>query len=53
MGRLSCPHCTGMARGDRGCLVWVFVILLFPFGLLLLLLKPTYECHSCGFRFKA
>jgi hypothetical protein len=53
VGTLSCPRCAGEAEGKRGCLIWAGVVLLFPIGLVLLLLKPTYTCKSCGFRFKA
>ncbi len=53
MGELSCPRCFGTAEGGRGCLIWILVILLFPIGLILLLLKPTYKCKSCGYMFKA
>jgi len=50
---LSCPQCSGIAEGHRDPLVWPFVVLLFPIGLLLLLVKQTYTCKSCGFKFKA
>jgi hypothetical protein len=50
--KLSCPRCNGYASGHRGCLLWFFVVILFPIGLLLLLIKPTYTC-SCGYRFKS
>jgi hypothetical protein len=52
MAQISCPKCTCIATESRGCLIWLFVILLFPIGLVLLLLKPTYKCKSCGFKFK-
>ena len=52
MGTISCPRCGGKAVGKRGCLTWLFVILLFPIGLILLLLKVTYRCEACGYRFK-
>jgi hypothetical protein len=50
-GALSCPRCTGAAIGGRsGCLI-LLMILLFPIGLLLLLVKPTYTCTKCGYTF--
>jgi len=52
MGTLSCPRCGGMAKGGRGCLAWGLVILFFPVGLLFLLIKPTYTCQACGFKFQ-
>jgi hypothetical protein len=52
MAALSCPKCQRLAvRGGRGCLVWFFVILLFPIGLVLLRLRPAYRCTHCGYRF--
>ena len=50
---LSCPKCETIAEGKYGCLIWVFVILLFPIGLLLLLVKKTYSCSKCEYTFKA
>lgn len=50
---LSCPKCETIAKGKHGCLIWAFVILLFPIGLLLLLTKKTYSCSGCGYTFKA
>lgn len=50
---LSCPRCAGWASGGHGCLIWLGVVLLFQFGLILLLLRPTYRCSKCGFTFKA
>ena len=52
-GAISCPKCSNASHGSRGCLIWFFVILLFPVGLLFLLLKPTYKCGSCGYTFKS
>lgn len=48
-----CPRC-GSAAYDRGREIWLllFVILLFPLGLLLLLLKSTYNCPTCGLAFQ-
>lgn len=43
---LSCPRCESPATGTRGCLG----ILFFPISLLIM--KPTYTCGVCGFRFK-
>ena len=53
MSWLSCPKCEGKALGGHGCLFWLLVILTFPVGLLFLLIKPTYRCKQCGYRFKA
>lgn len=50
---LSCPRCAGEATGGRGCLHIAAIILLFPVGLLFLLIKPTYTCNRCGYRFKS
>ena len=51
-GAISCPNCGGPAFGGRdGCLICL-MILTFPIGLLLLLVKPTYKCRSCGWTFK-
>ena len=52
-GGLSCPKCMGITKGQYGGLIWLFVILLFPIGLLLLLVKKTYSCYNCGYTFKA
>jgi hypothetical protein len=53
MAQISCPKCTCIATESRGCLIWLGVILLFPIGLVLLLLKPPYyKCMGCGFKFK-
>ncbi len=49
---LSCPKCEGTATGARGCWIIGLIVITFPIGLLFLLLKPTYICESCGFRFK-
>ena len=53
MASLSCPNCGGAASGGRGCLTLCVMIFTFPFSLPFFLLKPTYSCRSCGFRFKA
>lgn len=53
MTRVSCPKCKADVSGSRGWIIWTLVILFFPSGLLLLLLKPTCTCTGCGFRFKA
>ncbi len=50
---LSCPKCLGIAKGKYSWLIWLFVILLFPIGLLLLLTKKTYYCYKCGYMFKS
>ena len=52
-GALSCPRCGCTAFGSRsGCII-LLIILTFPFGLILLLIKPTYRCVKCGYTFKA
>ena len=43
---LSCPRCEGPAVGTRG----ILGVLLFPISLIIV--KPTYTCEACGFRFK-
>ncbi len=53
MAYLSCPKCQGVAPGGRGCWIWGLIILFFPIGLLFLLIKPTYTCLSCQFRFNS
>lgn len=46
----ECPRCKVAAYAEpRGCLFWGLLILLFPFGLLLLLLPRTYVCEECGY----
>ncbi len=52
-GGLSCPKCLEIAFGNRSFFIWLFVILLFPIGLLLLLTKKTYYCYKCGYTFKS
>ncbi len=49
---LSCPKCSGKAFGGRGCFIIGVIIITFPIGLLFLLIKPTYTCHDCGYRFQ-
>ena len=49
---ISCPQCKGRAFGGRSCLVLGLIIFTFPIGLLFLLIKPTYICRNCGYRFK-
>lgn len=43
---ISCPRCEAPAVGTRGCLGLLF----FPISLLLM--RKTYTCGVCGFRFK-
>tara|TARA_B100001964_G_C14020361_1_gene503534 strand:- start:418 stop:846 length:429 start_codon:yes stop_codon:yes gene_type:complete len=50
---LSCPKCDTITRGRYSGVIWLFTILLFPIGLLLLLVKKTYSCSKCGYTFKA
>lgn len=53
-GVVTCPRCTGQVwDGGRGCLVWLGVILLFPIGLLLLFVKPTWRCVKCRYTFQS
>lgn len=52
-GGLSCPKCSSHARGGYSFWQWLVGILFFPIGLLVFLIKPTYKCTQCGFRFKA
>jgi hypothetical protein len=54
MGKLSCPKCGSSANGGYGCLLIGLMVLTFPIGLLLLLIRPTYTCRSkkCGHAFK-
>ncbi len=50
----TCPKCTGTEwTGGRGCLLWGLVILLFPLGLLLLFVQPTWKCASCGYTYRS
>lgn len=50
---ISCPKChTNNTKSKRGCLIWFFVIFLFPIGLLLLFIPPRNLCHNCGFSWK-
>lgn len=51
MAWVSCPQCQGKAKGGRGCLIIFLVIITFPIGLLFLLVKPTFVCTKCGFKF--
>jgi len=52
MGWVSCPKCGGKSPGGRGCLVCLLIIITFPIGLLFLLVKPTYQCKKCRFKFR-
>lgn len=53
-GVVTCPKC-GETKwvGGRGCLLWAGVILLFPIGLLLLFVKPTWKCAKCRYTFQS
>jgi hypothetical protein len=54
MEPLYCPLCDNLIiRAGHGYLFWFLVIILFPAGLLLLLIKSTYICPKCGHKFKA
>jgi rubredoxin len=47
-----CPKCGGRAwSGHVGCLLVFGVILLFPIGLLLLLLPRKWKCLECGYSY--
>jgi hypothetical protein len=52
MAWVSCPQCQAKAEGGRGCLIILLIVLTFPIGLLFLLVKPTFICSKCGFKFK-
>ena len=53
MGWLSCPRCGDKAPGGRGCIIILLIILTFPIGLLFLLVKPTFRCRNCRYKFTA
>lgn len=53
-GVATCPKCAGTNwKGGRGFWVWLLVVLLFPIGLLLLLIKPTWYCTRCQFSYRS
>lgn len=33
--------------------MWFFIILLFPLGLLFLLIQPKHRCEDCGYTYTA
>lgn len=49
---LSCPKCEATAYGRHGGWIWFFAIILFPIGLVLLLLNKTYTCSQCHYTFR-
>ncbi len=51
----KCPSCgrSGHWQGGRPALIWIGAIALFPFGLLLLLIKPRWLCTACGHTYRA
>ncbi|MDP7028616.1 MAG: hypothetical protein QF733_00155 [Phycisphaerales bacterium] len=51
-GLVDVPEVSWTGHGGRGCLIIGLIILFFPIGLLFLLIKPTYQCRSCGYRFQ-
>lgn len=51
-GRMVCTKCGGSNwSGGRSFLCWLGVVLFFPIGLLLLLLRPKWRCDRCGFTY--
>lgn len=51
-GVITCPKCGGTKwEGGRGCVIWALVILLFPIGLLLLFIRPTFRCRGCRYSY--
>jgi hypothetical protein len=53
-GMVTCPRCGGTKwSGGRGLIVWLGVILLFPLGVLLLFVKPTWRCRSCLYPYRS
>ena len=47
-----CPKCGGRAwSGHVGCLLVLGMVLLFPIGLLLLLLPRKWKCLACGYSY--
>jgi DNA-directed RNA polymerase subunit RPC12/RpoP len=50
---LSCPKCSGKSFGGRSCLMIALIIFTFPIGLLFLLVKPTWHCTECGYKFQS
>lgn len=52
-GVVVCPICGGIRwKGGRSVWLWIGVVLLFPIGLLLLFVKPTFRCLQCGYTFR-
>jgi len=50
----ACPDCQNTNwSGGRGVVAWLIVILLFPLGLLALLIRPTWKCTKCGFSYQS
>lgn len=53
-GAVHCPKCHHWRwSSSRGLLVWFFLILLFPVGLLLLLVQPEHKCMNCGYTYRS
>ena len=56
MGRVSveCPNCKSVEIARDSASPWIVlgVVLLFPFGLLLILLNNNVWCKDCRIRFK-
>ena len=52
MAWVSCPQCKGKAVTSHNMFRLAVIVVLFPAGLLLLLLKRTYRCGPCSFKFK-
>lgn len=53
-GAIHCPACNCWQWiSGRGLLVWILIILLFPLGLLFLLIQPKHRCEECGYTYTA
>ena len=49
-----CPKCgKSVWKSHLGCLVVFFIIVLFPIGLLLLLLPRRWECATCHYSYSS
>jgi rubredoxin len=53
-GRVICPSCQSAKwTGGHGCALLLGVVLLFPLGLLLLLIRPEWRCERCGYAYRS
>lgn len=49
---MRCPLCEAISwKGGRAVAQSLCVILLFPIGLVLLIIPPTWVCRKCGYRY--